>query len=92
MPPTYRRFPVTLRLPQAAFNVLEARAHAKKQTVDSLAVGIILQALLEDGDVWICPACGHVLSDRIPATPDPDSSWSICPACVQNASANPVPE
>ena len=87
-----RRFPVSLRLPKAAFNVLEARAHAKKQTVDSLTVQLILQALLEDGDVWICPACGHVLSDRIPATPDPESCWSICPACVQNASANPLPE
>lgn len=87
MSATYRHFPVSLRLPQAAFNVLEARAHARKQTVDSLAVQIILQALLEDGDVWICPACGHVLSDRIPATPDPESNWSICPACVQAASA-----
>ncbi|MBG3875555.1 hypothetical protein FVW20_00560 [Desulfovibrio oxamicus] len=92
MSTTCRRFPVSLRLPQAAFNVLEARSHAKKQTVDSLAVQIILQALLEDGDVWICQACGHVLSDRIPATPDPETNRSICPACVQNASANPVPE
>jgi len=92
MSTTYRRFPVTLRLPKAAFNVLEARAHKTKQTVDSLAVQLILQALLEDGDVWICPACGHVLSDRIPATPDPELNQSICPACVQNASSNPHPE
>lgn len=84
-PPTPRRFPVTLRLPKAAFNVLESRAHAKKQTVDSLAVQLILQALLEDGEVWICPACGHVLSERIPATPDPETNRPICPACVQNA-------
>ncbi len=83
MRPTYRHFPVSLRLPQAAFNILEARGHKTKQTVDSLAVQIILQALLENGDVWICPACGHVLSDRIPATPEPETNRPICPACIR---------
>jgi rubrerythrin len=83
--PRTRRFPLHLRLPQAAFRALEIEARKTRQTVETVAAGRILRVLVDEDQVWICPACGHVLSVAIPATHDPECGRGICPACVSSA-------